>query len=131
MADQTPCPGEQAMYRCTVSGGNLVWQWTPVGGQREDYIIPYLFPLQQSRIETRMIGDVAVVFNITEFIISSTITSVATVNNPELLNGTVMSCGGQSHTINVPGKSKLATINSLVQFDNLMTYMQEHIPIVS
>ncbi len=122
MADQTPCPGEQAMYRCTVSGDNLVWQWTPVRGQREDYIVLYLFPLQQSRIDTRMIGDVAVVFNITEFIMSSTITTVATVNNPELLNGTVMSCGGQSHTINVPGKSKLATINSLVQFDNLMTY---------
>ncbi len=122
MADQTPCPGEQAMYRCTVSGGNLVWQWTPVRGQREDFFILYLFPLQQSRIDTRMIGDVAVVFNITEFIMSSTITTVATVNNPELLNGTVMSCGGQSHTINVPGKSKLATINSVVQFDNLMTY---------
>ncbi len=114
MADQTPCPGEQAMYRCTVSGDNLEWQWNPVGGQREDFLILYLFPLQQSRIETRMIGNVAVVFNITEFIVASTTTCVATVNNPELLNGTVMSCGGLSHTINVPRKGKLTTINLLV-----------------
>ncbi len=107
MADQTPCRGEQAMYRCTVSEENLIWQWTPVGGQSEDYIILFLLPLQQPRISTRMIGDVAVVFNITEFIMSSTITSVATFNSPELLNGTVMSCGGQSLSIEVPGRSKL------------------------
>ncbi len=122
MADITPCPGEQAMYRCTVSGDNLEWQWTTVGGQSEDYTILYLIPLQIPRISTSMIGNVEVVFNITEFIISSTITSVATFNNPELLNGTVMFCGGQSLTINVPGQSKLATITSLVQFDNLMTH---------
>ncbi len=121
VADQTPCPGEKAIYRCTVSGENLVWRWTPVGRPSEDYSVFISLPLQ-SRISTRMIGDVEVVFNVTEFIMSSTVTSVATVNNPELLNGTVMSCGGQSHTINVPWKSKLATINSLVQFDNLMTY---------
>ncbi len=116
VADQTPCPGEKAIYSCTVSGEHLVWQWNPVGRQSEDYFVIISLPLQ-SRISTRMIADVEVVFNVTEFIMSSTVTSVATVNNPELLNGTVMSCGGQSHTINVPGKSKLATINSLVQFD--------------
>ncbi len=110
MADITPCPGEQAMYRCTVSGDNLEWQWTPVGRESEDYTILYLIPLQIPRISTSMIGGVEVVFNITEFIVASTITTVATVNNPELLNGTVMSCGGQSHTINVPGKGNLATI---------------------
>ncbi len=93
------------MYRCTVSGGNLEWQWTPVGRQREDYIIlSFLEP--QSRITTCMIGDTEVVFNVTEYIMSSTITSVATVNNPELLNGTMMVCSGQSHTIEIPGRSK-------------------------
>ena len=99
--------GEKTMYRCIVRGKNLNWQWTPVGGQREDYVILYLIPLQIPRITTLMFGDVEVIFNITEFSMSSTITSVATVNNPELLNGTVMSCGGQSLTIEVPGRSKL------------------------
>ncbi len=110
MADQTPCPGEQAMYRCTVSGGNLEWQWTPVGRPREDYIIlSFLEP--QSRITTRMIGDTEVVFNVTEYSMSSRITSVATVNNPELLNGTMMVCSGQSHTIEIPGRSKFNITN--------------------
>ncbi len=77
MADVTPCPGEQAIYRCTVSGGNLEWLWTPVGRPREDYIIlSFLEP--QSRITTRMIGDTEAVFNVTEYGMSSRITSVAT-----------------------------------------------------
>ena len=102
------------MYRCTVSGEVLVWQWTTVRGQRQDYVVLHLLPVPQSRISTRIIGDTEVIFNITEFVMSSTITSVATVNNPELLNGTVMTCGGQSHTIQVPGNGKLATINALI-----------------
>ncbi len=35
---------------------------------------------------------------------------VATVSNPELFNGTVISCDGQSLTIEVPGRSKLISL---------------------
>ncbi len=106
MADRTPCSGEQVIYRCTINGGNLEWQWTPLGSQQVDYIIlSFLQP--QSRITTRLIGDTEVVFNVTEYIMSSRITSIATVKNPELLNGTIMVCGGQSLTIKVAGRSKL------------------------
>ncbi len=107
MADITPCPGEQAIYRCTVSGGNLEWQWTKVGRPR--IILSFLEP--QSRITTHMIGDTEVVFNVTEYSMSSRITSVATVNNPELLNGTMMVCSGQSHTIEISGRSKFNITN--------------------
>ncbi len=124
VVDKGPCPGEEAMYRCTVSGGELEWEWTPVGRQREDYVVSSLLQLQ-SRISTRLIGDIAeVIFNVTEFS-SSTISVVATVSNPELLNGTVMSCGGQSLTIEVPGRSKLislvnATLTSSVFITSLL-----------
>ncbi len=67
----------------------------------------------QSRISTLLIGDIAeVIFNVTEFS-SSTISVVATVSNPELLNGTAMSYGGQSLTIEVPGGSKLLLVVQL------------------
>ena len=112
LVEKGTCPGEEAMYRCTVSGGVLKWQWTPVGRQREEYTVSSLLQLQ-SRISTRLIGDIAeVIFNVTEFS-SSTISVVATVSNPELLNGTVMSCGGQSLTIEVPGGSKLSLVVQL------------------
>ncbi len=112
LVEKGTCPGEEAMYRCTVSGGVLEWEWTPVGRQREDYTVSPLLQLQ-SRISTRLIGDIAeVIFNVTEFS-SSTISIVATVSNPELLNGTVMSCGGQSLTIEVPGGSKLSLVVQL------------------
>ncbi len=83
----------------------------PVGRQKEDYIIlSFLEP--QSRITTRMIGDTEVVFNVTEYSMSSRITYVATVYNPELLNGTMMVvCSGQSHTIEIPGRSKFNITN--------------------
>ncbi len=108
MVEKGPCGGE-AMYRCTVSGEVLEWQWTPVGRQREEYTVSSLLQLQ-SRISTLLIGDIAeVIFNVTEFSLS-TISVVATVSNPELFNGTVMSCDGQSLTIEVPGRSKLISL---------------------
>ncbi len=112
MVEKGPCPGGEAMYRCTVSGIELEWQWTPVGRQSENYVVSSLLPLQ-SRISTILIGDIAeVIFNVTEFS-SSTISVVTTVSNPELFNGTVMSCGGQSLTIEVPGGSKLSLVVQL------------------
>ncbi len=109
VVEKGPCPGGEAMYRCTVSGIELEWEWTPVGRQSEDYVVSSLLQLQ-SRISTRLIGDIAeVIFNVTEFS-SSTISVIATVSNPELLNGTVMSCDGQSLTIEVPGRSKLISL---------------------
>ncbi len=108
VVDKCPCPGEEAMYRCTVSGGDLEWQWTPVGSRERDYIVLSLLP-PQSRLTTLEIGVTEVIFNVTEFS-TSTISVMATISNPELLNGTVMSCGGQSFTINVPGRSKLISL---------------------
>ncbi len=116
VVDNGPCPGEEAMYRCTVSEVVLEWEWTPVGRQREEYTVSSLLQLQ-SRISTLLIGDIAeVIFNVTEFS-SSNISVVATVSNPELFNGTVTSCGGQSLTIEVPGRSKLISlVNATLTF---------------
>ncbi len=108
MVDESPCPGKEAVYICTVSGGDLVWQWTPIGRQEQEYIVLSLLQ-PQSRLSTLEIGATEVIFNVTEFS-SSTISVKATVSNPELLNGTVISCGGQSFTIKVPGGSKLISL---------------------
>ncbi len=105
VVDENPCPGKEAIYICTVSGGDLVWQWTPIGRREQEYIVLSLLQ-PQSRLTTLEIGATEVIFNVTEFS-SSTISVKATVSNPELLNGTVISCGGQSFTIKVPGGSKL------------------------
>ncbi len=100
------CPGQSALYRCDVNNADLEWQWFTGGSNPQELsVVSNLMPSVTTT--SLIIGGTQVNFNITNFVLApSSISVVATIDNPETLNGVTMTCGGQSLVINIPQTSK-------------------------
>ena len=92
------CPGDSAVYKCNVTGSDIViWEWM-LSSSTARYTV---FPGDMPRIMNRSILNTPVQFNLTD--VGPPLTNIiATVFNPQQLNGTRMTCGGQSLTILIP-----------------------------
>ncbi len=93
------CPGDSAVYRCNVSGSDLViWDWTSSSITERYSVLP---GSDMPGIMNQSIFNTPVQFNIAD--VGPPFTNViATLFSPQQLNGTRMTCGGQQLTIQIP-----------------------------
>ena len=99
---ERPCPGETVTFTCTLSSPAHHWVVSSLG------IVRSLAPVSQ---QDGMILDPPFQFAVTEVVPGTSITSTATVNITEGLNGTLVLCQDgnlvlpdQSTTINLQGE---------------------------
>ncbi len=94
-----PCPSDSAVYKCNVTGSDLViWEWT-ISSTNERYSV--LPGSDMPGIKNQSILNTPIQFNLID--VGPPLTNIiATVFTPLQLNGTRMTCGGQSLTILIP-----------------------------
>ena len=99
-----PCPGESVTFTCTIT--SLAHRW-------EVPFLNIIQPLNPASQRDGVISNLQFQFAVIEVIADTLITSTATVNATENLNGTLVSCtdgnlvvpdDGQNNTINLRGK---------------------------
>ncbi len=93
------CPGDSAVYKCNVTGSNLViWEWTLSSTNERYSVLP---GSDMPGIMNQSFFNTPVQFNRTD--VGPPLTNIiATVFYPLQLNGTSMTCGGKSLTILIP-----------------------------
>ncbi len=104
MLQRSPeCPGDSAVYRCSVSSGRLEWIWAVATND----VVPFtlLSSINGPGIRTETIKGVTVTFNTTD-VGPSYINVIATVPDPERLNGVTLDCNGQTLTISITHRSE-------------------------
>ncbi len=108
------CPDDSAIYRCSVNDGRLEWDWTLPSGSPQQLLALFSGLHSGPPVVTKPLDMATVVFNITS-ISSSYINVTATVNEAQLLNGTLMECGTDRLTINLITKSKCLCFSSYLE----------------
>ncbi len=105
MLEENPiCDNDSATYRCTLNGDRVDWEWMNTEISLSERV-SFFSSVITTGVTNRTIGGSLVSFNVTA--LGPPITSViALVYHPEVINGTIMECGGESLTISITKISK-------------------------